>query len=102
MDDKIQDLKDKVIPVLLPYGVKRIALFGSVARGQETPESDVDLLVTFEEPRPRPIGLFTWVHLERELSERLKRPVEMGTDKSLRPHLRPEVERDLIVLYEKP
>lgn len=101
MNEKIQDLKEKVVPVLLPYGVKRIALFGSVARGDETPESDVDLLLTFEEPRPRPIGLLTWVHLERELSERLQRPVEMGTEKTLKPYVRQSVERDLIVLYEK-
>lgn len=102
MEKKFEELREKIVPVLLPYGVKRIALFGSVARGEETPGSDVDLLITFEEPRPRPIGLFTWVHLEQELSERLARPVEMVSDKALKPRVVPHVQRDLIVLYEKP
>jgi predicted nucleotidyltransferase len=35
-------LRDKILPVLLPYGVKRVALFGSVVRGEETPESDIE------------------------------------------------------------
>lgn len=101
MEKKFEELKEKIVPVLLPYGVKRIALFGSVARGEETPESDVDLLITFEEPRPVPIGLFTWVRLEQELSVRLSRPVEMVSDKALKPRIIPNVQRDLIVLYEK-
>jgi predicted nucleotidyltransferase len=101
MEVKLERLKGKIVPILAPYGVKRIALFGSVARGEETESSDVDLLITFEEPRPRPIGLFTWVRLERELSELLERPVEMVSEKALKPLIRPYVQRDLIVLYEK-
>lgn len=101
MDKKFEHLKEKIVPVLIPYGVKRIALFGSMARGEETAESDVDLLITFEEPRPKPIGLFTWVRLEQELSERLARPVEMVSNQSVKPRLRLYIEPDLVILYEK-
>jgi len=41
--DRLDEIRDRVLPLLLPYGVRRIALFGSAARGEDTPESDIDL-----------------------------------------------------------
>ncbi len=66
----IKELAAKVLPVLLPYGIKRVAIFGSFARGEVSQESDIDILVEFLEPRRRPIRLLAWVRLERELSQR--------------------------------
>jgi len=93
---KINNFRDKIIPVLEPYGIKRVALFGSVARGEETPESDIDLLVTLEQP----VGLFKWIELKEELSKRLGRKVDMGS--VLKERIRPIVEKEMIVLYENP
>ena len=50
-------------------------LFGSYARGEETPESDVDLLVEFDHSSP--IGLFAYARMWRELEERLGRQVDL-------------------------
>lgn len=101
MEKKFEELKEKIVPVLLPYGVKRIALFGSVARGEETPESDVDLLITLKprEERP-PLGL-RWFGLEHELGQILGRQVEMVNESALKPRVRPYIERDLVILYEE-
>lgn len=90
-------LRDKILPVLQPYGVKRIALFGSVMRGEGTPESDIDILVTFD----KPIGLFKWVELEEELSERLERKADLVSAQALKPRIRPNVEAEMVVIYEK-
>ncbi len=98
---RFDDLRDQILPILEPYGVQRVALFGSVARGEETPESDIDILVDFEEPRKRPIGLFTWVRLEDELSKRLNRKVDLVSGRGLKRHVRPYVEAEMVVLYEK-
>jgi len=87
-------LRDIIFPVLDPYGVKRIALFGSVARGEETPESDIDILVTFG----KPIGLFKWVELEEELAQRLGRKVDLCF--GIKPRIRPYVEKEMVVIYE--
>src|SRR2546423_876259 len=101
MEKKFEELKEKIVPVLSPYGVKRIALFGSVARGEETPESDVDLLITLKprEQRP-PLGL-RWFGLERELGQILGREVEMVNESALKPRVRPYIERDLVILYDE-
>ena len=53
MDDKFDELREKILPVLLPY-VKRVAVFGSFVRGEEIPESDVDILVELKPPGERP------------------------------------------------
>jgi predicted nucleotidyltransferase len=69
------------------YGVSSLSLFGSVARGDDLPESDVDLLVEFD----RPPTLFTIAGLRHHLSELLNSPVDVGTPDTLRLHLRDEV-----------
>jgi predicted nucleotidyltransferase len=66
------------------FGARSILLFGSVARGEAGPESDVDLLVEFD----RPVGLLELATLRRTLSEQLGRPVDVGTVDSLRPRAR--------------
>ena len=74
------------------YGVRSLAVFGSLARGDEREDSDVDILVTFE-------GKATfddYMGLELDLEELLGRPVDLGTPETLRPELRAAVERDLI------
>ena len=74
------------------FGIRRLALFGSYARDEAGPESDVDLLVEFAEPPTfdRYMGLAE--HLEELLGSR----VDLVTAGSLKPRLRRYVERDLI------
>ena len=81
----------------MPYGVSCIALFGSTARGDDSPESDVDLLVAFKEP----VGLFALAHLRRELGERLGRRVDLVTEGFLSRYIRPYVEKEKVILYEE-
>lgn len=69
------------------YGVKSLALFGSVARDEAKPASDVDLLVDFD----RPVGLFGLFALQDYLETILGCPVDLGTPDSLKPRLREEV-----------
>ena len=90
-------LREKIVPILLPYGVQRVAVFGSTVRGDATPESDVDILVSFREP----VGLLGLARLRRELSERLGRQVDLVTEGSLSRHMRPVVEREKVVFYEE-
>jgi predicted nucleotidyltransferase len=74
------------------YGVKTLAVFGSVARGDDREGSDVDILVTFE-GRPT---FDNFMGLKLDLEELLGRPVDLGTPETLRPEMRAAVERDLV------
>ncbi len=65
------------------YGIKRIGLFGSYARGEQHPESDIDLLVEFV----RPIGFIQFMRLEGQLEVLLGGKVDLVTRKALKPHI---------------
>jgi predicted nucleotidyltransferase len=97
----IDNLREKILPVLLPYGVKQVALFGSTVREDNTPESDIDILVTLKPPNERPpIGL-RWFGLAEELSHILGRPVDLVTEGGLSPYIRPYVEQEMVIIYEE-
>jgi predicted nucleotidyltransferase len=69
-------------------GVRRIGLFGSFVRGEQRPDSDVDLLVDFE-PLEKTFDHF--MELSFFLEEALQRRVELVTPESLSPYLRPDI-----------
>jgi hypothetical protein len=77
-------------------GIQRAALFGSLARGEGRPDSDIDLLVTFTAPK----SLLTVVRLERELGAELGRRVDLLTEESISPLIRSRIGGDLKVVFE--
>ena len=74
-------------------------LFGSYARGEETPESDVDLLVEFDHSSP--IGLFAYARMWRELQERLGLNVDLVEEGTLKPFAVDSANRDKKLVYER-
>lgn len=89
--------QDTVARVCARNDVARLRLFGSVARGEDTPESDVDLLVEFTRPK----GLLALVGLEQELEAALGRKVDLLTPAALSPYLRDRVLAEARVIYER-
>jgi len=65
------------------YGVTEIGVFGSYVRGENTENSDVDILVSFE----KPLGFFKFLELEERLSEWLGATVDLVTKSALKPHI---------------
>ena len=82
----IQILQEHQTEIRL-FGVKSLALFGSVARAEARADSDVDILVEFD----RPVGLFGLIALQQRLEEWLGRPVDVGTLDCLKESIRAEV-----------
>lgn len=68
----MKQISDQIVPILLKYGVKRAALFGSYARGDYDEKSDVDVL--FEPPQGMGMGV---VSLHRDLEDSLKKKVDL-------------------------
>lgn len=99
----VQELDDeeraRLIAVLRQHGVRRAGVFGSFARGEQTPASDVDLLI---EPDAQ-ATLFTLARLELALEDILGRPVDLITfnalETSSRPRLRERILHDLEMLF---
>jgi uncharacterized protein len=77
---------------LQKLGVKSLNLFGSVARDEARPDSDVDFLVEFNQPG----GLFQLLQVQYYLEDILGCSVDLGTEDALREHLRKPVLKDVI------
>jgi predicted nucleotidyltransferase len=74
-------------------------LFGSYARGEETPQSDVDIL--FIPDRSQHFSLFTMGGMYEDLKELLGKEVDLITDGGLMPFARESADRDKILIYER-
>jgi uncharacterized protein len=79
------------------YGISYLGLFGSVARGEAREDSDIDLLVKFDNPTN--IGLFELDQLQRELEMRFGRKVDLVT--KLNKYIQPEAMKDIKAIYER-
>jgi len=79
------------------YQVRELSVFGSAARCDMQPESDMDLLVEFQ-PEAR-LGLFEFAAMEEELTTVLGRKVDLVSKRGLKPRVRPHVLRDAVVVY---
>lgn len=79
------------------YCVKRLSVFGSAARGELKPDSDIDLLIEFQPGAP--IGLFELENLNEELEKLLKRRVDLVTKDGLKERIRNEVLREAKPVY---
>jgi len=91
-----EEIFEKVVQVLKNQGARKIAIFGSYARGEEKPESDIDIIVEFSERK----SLLELVRIERELSEVLGIKVDLLTEKSISPYLIDTIRKEMEVIYE--
>lgn len=79
------------------YQVKELAVFGSVARGEATEASDLDIMVEFD-PDAR-IGIIKFQLLSEDLERLTGRPVDLVTKTGLKPRVRPQALKEAQVLY---
>ena len=98
---------DRTYPIEIPYaelaafcranGIRKLSLFGSVVRDDFTPESDIDVLVEFEEGKTPG---FRYFGIQRELGEMLGRNVDLLTPDGLSKYYRDEVLRQAELVYD--
>ncbi len=89
------NIEKTLIRVLAGQDATRIAIFGSRAKGEEHPGSDLDILVTFGKPK----SLLRIVSIEQDLSVRLGIPVDLVTEAAISPHLRATILAQQKVIY---
>lgn len=87
---------EKLIEICQQNDVAMVGVFGSMARGEATGQSDIDLLVKFSKRK----SLLALVRLERELSAALGRKVDLLTEAAISPYLRDQIKREVRVIYE--
>ena len=95
MTTDIETIKDKISPVLKRHNVEFAGIFGSYAKGRETSESDLDILVRFACSK----SLLEIIALENELSAVLNAKADVVTEQSLHEYIAPYVLQELKVVY---
>ncbi len=90
----LNEIKDIAIPILKKYGVKRAGLFGSFARGEAKTDSDIDLLIEFDDEKMA----YKVVDLHIELEEAFGRKVDLVSYKWMDPHIKQSILNDEIMI----
>jgi len=92
MESQIDYFKRLILPVLKPYGVIKASLFGSIVRGEMTKDSDIDILVEFQDGKT----LLDLVGLQNALIEKLERKVDVITFNSIHPLLKEQILKEQV------
>jgi len=87
--------KNIIISTIMPFHPLRIGIFGSVARGENTDNSDIDILYQLKDA----VGLFNLVRIKDNLEEKLNKKVDLVSEKHLHPKLKPQIMGDLEIIY---
>ncbi|MGD8501086.1 MAG: nucleotidyltransferase family protein [Phycisphaerales bacterium] len=96
LEEKIS--KEKLADFCKRNHIRKLSVFGSCSRGEPQPDSDIDLLVEFEQGLTP--GLFSIVKMEMELAETLGRKVDMRTPEDLSRYFRDEVVQNAKLQYQ--
>jgi uncharacterized protein len=92
--DILQVRRDSILKLAAQYGAHNVRVFGSVARGEAGPTSDVDLLVEMDPGR----SLLDLIELSQRLEAFLQRKVDILTDGGLSPYLQQRISAEAVPL----
>jgi len=90
----IEEIKQKIIPILQKYGVKKAGLFGSFIRGEMKRNSDIDILVKID----KDISLLDFVGLKLEIEEALRKKVDLVEYNTIKPLLKERILKEQVVI----
>jgi hypothetical protein len=93
-----KEFSDKIVNFFKNQPVKKAFLFGSVSRNEEDDLSDVDILVELDYSQPIGLG---FVKMKLELEDLLKRKVDLLTSNSVSKYIRPFIDAEKVLIYEK-
>ncbi|MBI3334190.1 nucleotidyltransferase domain-containing protein [Candidatus Pacearchaeota archaeon] len=89
--NRLDSIKDKVLPILRKHKVTKAGIFGSYARGEQKKNSDVDILVQIEDPE---MGLIGFIQLKDLLKRALKKNVDLVEYECIRKELKKSILHD--------
>ena len=92
--DRLRAHREEIYRIARKHRAKKLYVFGSCARKEETPESDIDFLVEYKPDT----SLLDHIKLQDELKEFLKTEVDLVSKNGIHPHLKPYIEKDMVPL----
>jgi len=96
MSQAIDQIKQRILPILSRHGIKRAALFGSVVRGEMREDSDIDILVDID----RDLSLLDFVGIKLEIEDALQKKVDLVEYDTIKPLIKDRILKEQEVIYE--
>ena len=93
--NEIDEIKQRIIPIVKRHNVKKAGIFGSLAKGAFTDESDVDILVELD----KRISLLDFVRIKLDLEDTLRRKVDLVEYKAIKPRLKDQILSEELRIY---
>jgi len=84
--------------ILAQYHIKSIGIFGSFVRGEQSPKSDIDILIEFDNDE---MDLFTFIELKNYLSSRLGRKVDLVMKDTLKPYIGKRILDEVLIVFSQ-
>lgn len=94
MNQELESIKQKILPILKSYKVKKAGIFGSYARGEQKKKSDVDILIELGEE----LSLFGFIDFKNTLEKAIKKKIDLVEYGLIREEIRNQVLNDEIPL----
>lgn len=92
-DEIISYLKQNMTLLNEKFGVTRVGIFGSFARGEQSAESDIDMVVEMEKDRK---NIHSFLKFKRFLEKEMEREIDLGFDHSLKPAIKEKIIKQII------
>ena len=92
-----QKLYNEIVEFLKSKGATKVAVFGSYVRNEENSNSDIDVIIDFKK---HSMGLFEFVGIQQELSEKIGIKVDLLTEEGISPYLIKNIRKEMKVLYQ--
>jgi hypothetical protein len=90
----IEEIKEKITPILQRYGIKKAAIFGSLAKGEAKTSSDIDILVEIKSD----MSLLDFIGIKIELEEALKIKVDLVEYETIKPIIKERILAEQVVI----
>jgi predicted nucleotidyltransferase len=94
VSNTIKSKREEILNIAQKFGAKNVRIFGSMARGEENPESDLDIIVEMEKGS----SLLDIIAIKQDIEELLGRKVDVVTEASISPYIRNTVLREAVNL----
>ncbi|MGC8546019.1 MAG: nucleotidyltransferase family protein [Athalassotoga sp.] len=85
--NKVDFIRSQILPVFKKYKVKRAGIFGSVARGEDNIQSDIDILVELDDN----LSLFDYIRMKLEIEEILGKSVDLVEYNTIKPFIKSKI-----------
>jgi predicted nucleotidyltransferase len=92
----LEQIKEKIMPLLYGNDVESASVFGSYARGEQSLDSDIDIVVKFKDGKVK--TLFDLIRLRLEMEDVLNMKVDVNTYDSISPLIKKRVEKEMVVV----